>query len=439
MSGPRDDPGHRIRRALDTALAPWLASDATLLLAVSGGPDSTALMRAAAGRRGGLFVATVDHGLRPESTEEARAVAEAAAALGLPHAILRWDGAHSGSAIQATARAARYRLLAAHAASVGAGTLLTGHTRDDQAETVLMRLIAGSGPAGLAGMRRERPLAPGLVLARPFLDIAKADLVAWCEAEGIDFVRDPSNADDRYGRVRLRRLLPLLAAEGFTSARFARIAERAARDDAALAAMADAAFRQAVSASEKGRGSPLPEGEGSAVSGEVVPLSRPSLTRGPPSPAEGGGGAAAIAPLLLDGSRIAALPEAVALRVVDLALDRAGGTLPRRLERLERLVLGDLLPALRAGRPVRRTLRGLVVAADAAGRVTIRPAPPRRGDDPAPDSLAPGSLAPDSLATDSLAAGAPGLLGKGEGSAYIGSTCADEPAAAGSRPTRPRD
>ncbi|WP_348644207.1 tRNA lysidine(34) synthetase TilS, partial [Methylobacterium sp. WL120] len=389
MSGPRDDPGPRIRRALDTALAPWLASDAILLLAVSGGPDSTALMRAAAGRRDGLFVATVDHGLRPESAEEARAVAEAAAALGLPHAILRWDGTHPGTAIQATARAARYRLLAAHAASVGAGYLLTGHTRDDQAETVLMRLIAGSGPAGLAGMRRERPLAPGLVLARPFLDIPKADLVAWCEAEGVGFVCDPSNADDRYGRVRLRRLLPLLAAEGFTSERFAKVAERAARDDAALAAMANAAFRQAVFAapSVEGRGDgrgwwsdppPHPEvpersgGLEGALQGPLRPL-EPSfeaadaapqdevVRRIEPaaitSPTERGGGAAVIAPLHLDGPTLADLPEAVALRVVDLALDRAGGALPRRLERLERMVLGDLLPALRAGRPVRRTLR----------------------------------------------------------------------------------
>ncbi|MCJ2114370.1 tRNA lysidine(34) synthetase TilS [Methylobacterium sp. E-025] len=396
-----------MRRALANALAPWLAGDAPVVLAVSGGPDSTALMHAAAAcRAGALFVATVDHGLRPESADEARAVARAAAALGLPHATLPWEGVRPSTAIQAEARAARYRLLAAHARTVGARLVLTGHTRDDQAETVLMRLIAGSGPAGLAGMRRERPLEPGLALARPFLDIAKVDLVAWCEAQGVGFARDPSNADDRYGRVRLRRLLPLLAAEGFTTERFARIAERAARDDAALAAAADAAFRQAVSAplSVGGRRSPVPEGEG------VAPL---------PPPAVGGGGAAAIVPLRLDGQILAALPDAVALRVLDLALDRAGGTLPRRLERLERLVLGDLLPALRSGRAVRRTLRGLAIAADPARRVTIRPAPPRRGD--------------------GLAAGAPDLLGKGEGSAYIGLACADEPAAAGSRPTRPRD
>ncbi|WP_409567233.1 tRNA lysidine(34) synthetase TilS [Methylobacterium sp. E-016] len=404
MSDPRDDPGDRIRRALANALAPWLAGDAPVVLAVSGGPDSTALMHAAAAcRAGALFVATVDHGLRPESADEARAVARAAATLGLPHATLPWEGVRPRAAIQAEARAARYRLLAAHARTVGARLVLTGHTRDDQAETVLMRLIAGSGPAGLAGMRRERPLEPGLALARPFLDIAKVDLVAWCEAQGVGFARDPSNADERYGRVRLRRLLER---EGLSVDRLVRLAERAARDEAALGEAAAAAFASVHSdlVSTNAHGPPLPGGEGAA------PL---------PPPAVGGGGAAAIVPLRLDGQILAALPDAVALRVLDLALDRAGGTLPRRLERLERLVLVDLLPALRSGRAVRRTLRGLAIAADPARRVTIRPAPPRRGD--------------------GLAAGAPDLLGKGEGSAYIGLACADEPAAAGSRPTRPRD
>ena len=209
--------------------------------------------------------------------------------------------------------------------------------------------------------------------------------------------------------------------------RLVRLAERATRDESALSEAAAAAFercstsRHAFPPPSAGEGTLRSRGgEGSAVSGIVAPLSRPSLTPrgllGPPSPAEGGGEESA---LILEGPTLAALPEAVALRVVDLALDRAGGTLPRRLERLERLVLVDLLPALRARRPVRRTLRGLLIGADAAGRVTIRRAPPRR--------------------TDGLAAGAPDLLGKGKPSAYIDSACADEPAAAGSRPTRPRD
>lgn len=448
MSG-RDDPAHRIRRALE----PWLAADAAVLLAVSGGPDSTALMHAAAlARPRALLVATVDHGLRSEAADEARAVGDAAAALGLPHATLRWEGAPPARAIQAEARAARYRLLADHARTVGAALVLTGHTRDDQAETVLMRLIAGSGPAGLAGMRAARPLAEGVTLARPFLGIAKADLVAWCEARGHAFNRDPSNADDRYGRVRLRRLLPLLAAEGLTADRLVTLAERAARDDVALAAAAGAAFAKArlPQAVADERQAPLPVGAGGASRLEATTrtvfaygdtnaapcppgpageggergaphagnaLPSPDPPRGSPSAAGGGGEDAAAIHLL--GPAIAALPDAVAVRAIDRALDTAGGTLPRRLERLERLVLRDLLPALRSARPIRRTLRGLLIAADAAGRVTIARAPPRRGD--------------------GLAAGAGDLLGKGEPSAYIGSACADEPAAAGSRPTRPRD
>ncbi len=409
-----------------------------MLLAVSGGPDSTALMHAAASLRPrSLFVATVDHGLRLEAADEARQVGRAADALGLPHVTLRWEGVPAKSAIQAEARAARYRLLAAHAVSVGAKIVLTGHTRDDQAETVLMRLIAGSGPAGLAGMRPERPLAEGIVLGRPFLALPKADLVAWCEARNLDFVRDPSNADDRYGRVRLRRLLPLLAGEGLTTDRLVTLAARAARDDAALADAADlaldAAMRRIAGADGETARLPSPSagesgpraksGEGCDDAGTGAPLSRPSLTRGPASPAGGGGGAmgslAAAEIRHLHGPMIAALPDAVALRVLDRALDQAGGALPRRLGRLERLVLDDLLPALRAGRPVRRTLRGLVVTADSAGRVTIQAAPPRR-----PAGLAAGPL---------------DLLGKGEPSAYIDPERADGPAASGTRSARSRD
>ncbi|MBN6823114.1 tRNA lysidine(34) synthetase TilS, partial [Methylobacterium organophilum] len=173
-----------------------------MLLAVSGGPDSSALMHAAARLRdatgASLRVATVDHGLRPESGAEAEAVGRAARALGLPHAILTWAGAKPGTGLQDAARRARYALLAAHAEAVGAGLVLTGHTRDDQAETVLIRLAAGSGPAGLAGMRAERDLGPGLALGRPFLHLPKASLVAWCAARGVAYARDPANGDPRF-------------------------------------------------------------------------------------------------------------------------------------------------------------------------------------------------------------------------------------------------
>jgi tRNA(Ile)-lysidine synthase len=331
MTGPSDDPVLR-------ALGPWLGrSDRGVLLAVSGGPDSSALMHAAAALGASVQVATVDHGLRPDSGPEAEGVGRAARALGLPHAVLTWAGPKPGTGLQDAARAARYRLLAAHAEAVGAGLVLTGHTQDDQAETVLMRLAAGSGPAGLAGMRTERPLAPGITLGRPFLALPKATLTAWCVARGIPHVRDPANADPRFARARLRATWAALEREGLSPARLARLAERAARDDDALRAAAEQALAAAL----------LPAKNTDAAA------------------------------LHLDGAALAALPEALALRGLDTALTRAGAG-PRRLERLESLVLDALLPALRRREPIRRTLAGILVAADAAGIVTLTLAPPRR-------------------------------------------------------------
>lgn len=326
--------GDSLDERLNAALAPYLR--AGCLLAASGGPDSTALMLAAAASRGpaALTVATVDHGLRPEARAEAEAVGRQADCLGLSHRILVWTGPYPRAGIQAAARAARYRLLAAHAAETGAAFLLTGHTLDDQAETVLMRLARGSGPAGLAGMRRERSLTPGLVLARPLLAFAKAELVAWCEAKAIAYQRDPSNADERFARTRLRQLRPLLEREGLTAARLARFAERAARDDDALRVIAADALARL--ASEEAR--------------------------------------------RLDGRALAQLPEAIALRVLDLALARAGAA-EGRLERLERL-LGEIRPALAAGMPLKRTFRGFLVAVEGDGTIRLAPAPPRRAAGP---------------------------------------------------------
>ncbi|WP_336485260.1 tRNA lysidine(34) synthetase TilS [Methylobacterium nigriterrae] len=379
MSGP-------VARALACALAPWLEParvPGRILLAVSGGPDSTALMHAVAEARAEVpvEVATVDHGLRPESAAEARAVAEAAARLGFPHHHLRWDGPRPATSLPAAARAARYRLLAACAAGIGARCVLTAHTRDDQAETVLMRLIAGSGPGGLAGMRPERALGEGVILARPFLGIPKIDLIAWCEARGLPFASDPSNADEAFARARLRRLLPRLAREGLSTERLVRLADRAARDEAALRAAAERACADVV-----GR------------------KTRECLH--------------------LDGAAFAALPEAVAIRVADLVLDQAGGEGPRRLERLERLILDALLPALRAGTPLRRTLRGLLIEAGRDRLVTVRRAPRRRGGGlAAPDP--PGASRDTPLGE---------LLGKGGPATYIGAECADGPAASGKGP-----
>src|SRR6267142_1543016 len=148
-----------------------------IVLAVSGGPDSIALMwlaarwRRALARGPRLIAVTVDHGLRPEAAAEAREVKRLARELDLPHRTLRWTGAKPKTGLPAAARAARYRLLAQAARTSGATHILTAHTRDDQAETLLMRLLRGSGIGGLAAMARESE-RDGVLLARPFLHVA---------------------------------------------------------------------------------------------------------------------------------------------------------------------------------------------------------------------------------------------------------------------------
>jgi len=219
---------------VDELLAP-LRATRRCLLAVSGGPDSTALLLLArewTERVGGpeLFAATVDHGLRRESAHEAAAVAALAERLGVPHATLTWDGAKPASRLQERAREARYGLLVAHAKTLGAQALVTAHHLDDQAETVLMRFTRGSGIAGLAGMAAASE-RDGLTISRPLLGVEKSELVAICEAAGAAYVRDPSNESDRFARARLRRIL---AEEGLDAAALGRLARRAAQVEAAL-------------------------------------------------------------------------------------------------------------------------------------------------------------------------------------------------------------
>jgi tRNA(Ile)-lysidine synthase len=201
-------------------------------LAVSGGGDSTALLHVAAGRRvrhGTPFVAaTVDHGLRAGSAEEARAVAAACAPLGVPHETLRWDGWDGRGNLQAAAREARRRLLADWAGRQGAAGVLLAHTADDQAETVLLRLARGSGVDGLGGMRWI-VLAHGTTFARPFLDLTREDLRSWARARGIAWAEDPSNEDPRFDRARARAMMGHLAELGLTRERLVRMAEHMAR------------------------------------------------------------------------------------------------------------------------------------------------------------------------------------------------------------------
>jgi tRNA(Ile)-lysidine synthase len=194
----------RFRKDLDALIAP----DARVGIAVSGGPDSLALLLLAAAARPGLIeAATVDHRLRPEGADEAEMVARVCERLGVPHATLaaEWAGKPS-SAIQERAREERYRLLGAWLAERSLVALATAHHADDQAETLVMRLNRGAGVRGLASMRPAGRI-PGsaLPLLRPLLGWRRAELESVCATAGLEPTDDPSNRDVRYERVRVRR------------------------------------------------------------------------------------------------------------------------------------------------------------------------------------------------------------------------------------------
>jgi len=186
-----------------------IAKDVRIGIAVSGGPDSLALLllaHAAAPDR--IEAATVDHGLRPESAAEAAMVAGLCAKLGVPHRILLADWPEAPEAnVQAAARTMRYRLLNQWAIERGLGAVATAHHADDQAETLLMRLLRGSGVGGLGGTRAQRALSEQIQLVRPLLGWRKAKLETLVRQAGLPPVDDPSNRDPRHDRSRIRQLM----------------------------------------------------------------------------------------------------------------------------------------------------------------------------------------------------------------------------------------
>jgi tRNA(Ile)-lysidine synthase len=222
-----------------------LARYRLVVLAVSGGADSMALMVLfrrwlELGRSGrpAVEVVTVDHGLRPSSAEEARFVEERARGLGFPHTTLAWSGDKPRTGVQEAAREARYRLLGAHARvrALAPAAIATAHTEDDQAETLLMRLARGSGIDGLSAMAHRRPLAAheDVDLVRPLLGLGRDRLVATLKARGVEWLEDPSNASLDFERVRLRAARADLEALGLTSPKLALSARRLERARAAL-------------------------------------------------------------------------------------------------------------------------------------------------------------------------------------------------------------
>ena len=236
-----------VARAVAAALGRLAGDLSSLGVAVSGGSDSLALLHLAAAwaRPRGLRIAaaTVDHRLRPESAAEAEAVARSCAALGVSHQILVWehDGGVPGNLMDA-ARRARLGLLGDWAAACGLGAVALGHTQDDQAETLLMRLARGAGLDGLSGMAESRQQA-GVLWLRPLLGLRREALRDWLRGQGIGWADDPSNDDPGYERVRVRRAI---AALGLPAPALARSAAHLAD---ARSALAEAAVAAAAGAS----------------------------------------------------------------------------------------------------------------------------------------------------------------------------------------------
>lgn len=295
-----------------------------LAVAVSGGSDSLALTLLAADwarEQGGEVVAlTVDHRLRSDSRAEAEQTGRWLAARGIAHHILSWQEAESGPGLQAAAREARYRLLTGWCREHHVLHLLLGHQRDDQAETLMLRLARGSGVDGLAAM------APcvshtDLQLLRPLLDFPREDLRDYLRCQGQDWAEDPSNQAERFDRVRWRNF---------------------------LAEQRIPAERLALTARQLGRARQALEAECAALAAESVTI-------------RGSGHAEC------DAAPLAAAPDEVALRLLAaLARIIGGGDFPPRLDGLERM-----LDALRAGLTGRRTFAGCVFAPQRGGGLLV--------------------------------------------------------------------
>ena len=298
-------------------------------MAISGGSDSTALLLLlrAAGRE--VAAVTVDHGLRPESAGEAAAVGALCAARGIPHDTLVWADRHGAGNLQARARQARRRLIAGWARGRGVCDVALGHTLDDQAETVVLRLARGSGVDGLAAMAAVIS-AEGVRWHRPLLGVGRAALRGWLHGEGVAWIEDPSNEDPRFDRVRVRAAMPALAGLGLGARRLAETARAMGRARAAL---------------EHGmRG-----------------LARSCVV-------DGGAG-----DLLLDPAGLAEAPEELRLRLLAAALGWVSGEIYRpRLVRLEAALAA--VEGARVGHGL--TLGGCVLRAR-GDRIAIRREPAR--------------------------------------------------------------
>jgi len=336
----RHDAGH-LARVLESTFAALRPAKA-ILIAVSGGPDSVALMLmladwAKTAAAPPLFVATVDHGLRSGSRGEAEQVAIWAGDLGLSHRCLGWDGGKTKTRIQERARLARYGLLCAYAREVGADCMVTAHHADDQAETILFRLLRGSGLKGLSGMA-DAVTREEIVHRRPLLGWTKDELTAFCQTRGHAFFEDPSNRNPAYARTRLRTLSAVLAENGLDRAALLRLGKRLGRAEAALQTRAKALSAGLLNLEDPGAGSGF-RANISTLSGES---------------------------------------EEILGRIVeDLILSIHGGHRFLRLDRLE-FVASRLQAALAGGQTFSATLGGTALHLDQKSYLTVRPEGRRR-------------------------------------------------------------
>jgi tRNA(Ile)-lysidine synthase len=300
-----------------------------LAVAVSGGADSLALVLLAehwARARGGRVLGlTVDHGLRAEAPAEAARVAAWLAARGIAHRTLRWQGPPPSGDVQAAARRARYALLAATCGEQGILHLLTAHHREDQAETLLLRLARGSGIAGLAGMAALVEGGACRIL-RPLLAVPRDRLRAALDARGQDWIEDSSNRNPAYARVRLRQAAAVLEAAGLEPGRLATTARQLGRARAALEAGTDRLLARAATLHPAGF-------------------------------------------IRLDPAPLRRAPTELALRALAASLATIGGSdYPPRFERLERL--WDRIQSGDIDRP--RTLGGCRLIPTGAGLIIHR-------------------------------------------------------------------
>jgi len=318
--------------------APWPCA-----VAVSGGGDSLALMHLLcdwAKRRGAAppVVLTVDHGLQKNSAHYARDVLRWARKAGLKAHALRWKGAKPKGDIEAQARDARYRLMAAWCRAHGIGALYVGHTRDDQAETFLLRLARGSGLDGLAAMRAVSPCPAdaAVSLVRPLMNFEREALRAHLTGRGQEWIDDPMNGDPRFARVRLREALAALNSAGLTAARIADAAAHLGRARQALDAVTEAVLLRAC----------RPDGKA----------------------------------VLAEAAALAAAPREVGLRALARILMTVSGQPYRpRFERLERLF--DAIAQGRLGGGC--TLHGCKIAPAKGNMIKISPETGRRQPDTA--------------------------------------------------------